>query len=87
MILHGCVVQQNRACVSDIKRNQCHAAYIDAELLVESQEQHGITLRGPTRPIQGWQAQVAGGYTIDQFEVDWAQQRGRCPQGQWSAAW
>jgi hypothetical protein len=23
MILHGCVVQQNRACVSDIKRNQC----------------------------------------------------------------
>ena len=24
MILHDCVVQQNRACVSDIKRNQCH---------------------------------------------------------------
>ena len=63
------------------------AAYIDAELLVESQEQHGITLRGPTRPIQGWQAQVEGGYTIDQFEVDWAQQRVRCPQGKWSAAW
>jgi transposase len=63
------------------------AASIDTELLVESQEHHGTTLRGPTRPIQGWQAQVAGGYTIDQFEVDWAQQRGRCPQGQWSAAW
>jgi transposase len=63
------------------------AAYIDAELLVKSQEQHGITLRGPTRPIQGWQAQVEGGYTIDQFEVDWAQQRVRCPQGKWSAAW
>jgi transposase len=63
------------------------AAYIDAALLVESQEQHGITLRGPTRPIQGWQAQVEGGYTIDQFEVDWAQQRVRCPQGKWSAAW
>ena len=63
------------------------AAYIAAELLVESQEQHGITLRGPTRPIQGWQAQVEGGYTIDQFEVDWAQQRVRCPQGKWSAAW
>ena len=27
MILHGCVVQQNRACVSDIKRNQCPLAY------------------------------------------------------------
>jgi transposase len=63
------------------------AAYIDAELLVESQDQHGITLRGPTRPSPSWQAQVEGAYTIDQFEVDWAQQRVRCPQGQWSAVW
>jgi hypothetical protein len=43
------------------------AAYISAALLVESQDQHGITLRGPTRPTQGWQAQVEGGYTIEQF--------------------
>jgi len=63
------------------------AAYISAALLVESQDQHGITLRGPTRPTPGWQAQIAGGYTIDQFEVDWAQQRVRCPQGKWSVAW
>jgi transposase len=63
------------------------AAYIDAELLVQSRGEHGITLRGPTRPSPGWQAQVDGAYTIDQFEVDWAQQRVRCPQGNWSAAW
>jgi transposase len=63
------------------------AAYISAKLLVESQDQHGIILRGPTRPTQGWQAQVDGGYTVDQFEVDWAQQRVRCPQGKWSVAW
>jgi Transposase DDE domain len=63
------------------------AAYISAALLVESHDQHGITLRGPTRPTPGWQAQVDGGYTVDQFEVDWAQQRVRCPQGKWSAAW
>jgi transposase len=63
------------------------AAYISAALLVESQDQQGITLRGPTRPTQGWQAQVEGGYTVDQFEVDWAQQRVRCPQGKWSVAW
>jgi transposase len=63
------------------------AAYISAELLVESHDQHGITLRGPTRPSPGWQAQIEGGYTIDQFEVDWAQQRVRCPQGYWSTAW
>ena len=63
------------------------AAYISAALLVESQDQQGIILRGPTRPTQGWQAQVDGGYTVDQFEVDWAQQRVRCPQGKWSVAW
>jgi transposase len=63
------------------------AAYISAELLVESQDQQGIALRGPTRPTQGWQAQVEGGYTVEQFEVDWAQQRVRCPQGTWAVAW
>jgi transposase len=63
------------------------AASSSAALLVESQDQQGITLRGPTRPTQGWQAQVAGGYTIDPFEVDWAQQRVRCPQGKGSMAW
>jgi transposase len=63
------------------------AAYISAELLAKSQEQQGITLRGPTRPTQGWQAQVDGGYTVEQFDVDWAQQRVRCPQGKWSVAW
>ena len=63
------------------------AAYISAALLVQSRDEYGITLRSPTRPSPGWQAQVEGGYTIDQFEVDWAQQRLRCPQGKWSAAW
>jgi transposase len=63
------------------------AAYGRAELLVESQAQHGITLRGPTRPSPGWQAPGEGVDTVDQVEVDGAQQRGRCPQGNWSTAW
>ena len=33
---------------------------------------------------QGGKRRVEGGYTVDQFEVDWAQQRVRCPQGKWS---
>ncbi len=36
------------------------AASISADLLVHSRDEHGITLRGPTRPSQGWQMQVAG---------------------------
>jgi transposase len=36
------------------------AAYIAAEWLVDSRAEHGIILRGPTRPSPGWQAQVEG---------------------------
>jgi hypothetical protein len=52
------------------------AAYSSAPLLVDSGDDHGIMLRGPTRPTQGWQRQVAGAYTIEQCPVD-----GERPQG------
>ena len=57
------------------------AAYVSSELLVHSRDDQGILLRGPTRPSQGWQTQVEGAYTIDQFAVDWDQQHVRCPRG------
>jgi transposase len=63
------------------------AAYVSAELLVHSRDEQGITLRGPTRPSQGWQMQVAGAYTIEQCTVDWEQQQVCCPQGKWAASW
>jgi len=63
------------------------AAYISSELLVHSRDAQGITLRGPTRPSQGWQTQVEGAYTVEQFAVDWDQQQVRCPQGHLSVAW
>jgi transposase len=63
------------------------AAYISSELLVHSRDDQGIVLRGPTRPSQGWQRQVEGAYTVEQFAVDWDQQQVRCPQGHLSVAW
>jgi hypothetical protein len=63
------------------------AAYIDAELLVRGREELGIDLVGPPRPNPSWQGKVEGGYTIDRFEVDWDEQRVRCPQGKLSSAW
>src|ERR671924_772325 len=63
------------------------AAYISAPLLVDSCDDHGIMLRGPTRPTQGWQMQVAGAYTIEQFTVDWERQQVGCPQGKWTTSW
>jgi transposase len=63
------------------------AAYISADLLVHSRDEQHIILRGPTRPSQGWQMQVAGAYTFEQFTVDWEQQQVRCPQGKASVSW
>ena len=63
------------------------AAYISADLLVHSRDEQDITLRGPTRPSQGWQMQVAGAYTFEQFTVDWERQQARCPQGKASVSW
>lgn len=63
------------------------AAYISAELLGRSRDEQGIILRGPTRPSQGWQMQVAGAYTIEQFTVDWERQQVGCPQGKWATSW
>ena len=62
-------------------------AYISAALLATSRDDYGITLRGPTRPIQGWQAHTDGAYDLSQFTVDWEQRQARCPQGQVSTVW
>jgi transposase len=63
------------------------AAYIDAELLVSSQEDYGITLRGPARPNPNWQAKVEGAYTLADFAVDWERRQVLCPQGKAAASW
>jgi transposase len=63
------------------------AASISAELLVKSREDHGIALRGPTRPDVSWQAQVEGAYSLDQCVIDWDQQQVRCPEGHTSVSW
>jgi transposase len=63
------------------------AAYVYAELLVRGREELGIDLVGPPRPNPSWQAKVEGGHTLDRFEVDWDEQRVRCPQGKLSLAW
>jgi transposase len=54
---------------------------------VQSRDAQGITLRGPTRPRQGWQRQGAGAYTIEQCTVDGERRRVCCPQGKWAASW
>jgi transposase len=63
------------------------SAYIDAELLVSSRQEQGITLVGPTRLDPSWQAKVAGAYDRYQFDVHWEEKHVHCPQGKRSIVW
>ncbi len=61
--------------------------YLDAELLVTSQDQHQVDLLGPTRLNHQWQAKEAKGFAADDFTVDWQNQSVTCPEGKTSASW
>ena len=63
------------------------AGYVDAELLVTSQANHGIELLGPVRPDVSWQAKEGKGFDISAFVVDWETGKVTCPKGQASVDW
>ena len=63
------------------------SAYVDAELLVRSREEHGIALVGPGRPDPAWQTRVEGAFTAERFEFDWDRRQARCPRGALSSGW
>ena len=46
-----------------------------------------LRCEAPRAPSQGWQTQVDGAYTIDQFAVDWDRQEVQCPQGKQAISW
>jgi transposase len=63
------------------------SAYVDADLLVSSSQEHGVSLVGPTRKDPSWQARVEGAYDQYQFDVDWEKTQVRCPQGKTARSW
>jgi transposase len=63
------------------------AGYVDAELLVGSQFEHGVRIVGPVRPDVSWQAQADQGFDIAHFTIDWEAKRVTCPEGKTSVLW
>jgi transposase len=61
--------------------------YVDAKLLVESQQDYHIDLVGPTRKNYRWQANQQTGYDADRFLIDWEKQQATCPEGRTSISW
>ena len=61
--------------------------YVDAELLVSSQQEHGIRLLGPVLSDNSWQAKADQGFDAAHFQIDWQRECATCPQGQQSSRW
>ena len=63
------------------------AGFVDVQLLVGSQFEHGVRLVGPMRPDVSWQAQANQGFDIAHFTIDWEAKRVTCPEGKTSVLW
>jgi transposase len=61
--------------------------FLDAELLVESQDDYAVDLLGPTRLDYHWQAREGTGFDAQHFQIDWDHQHATCPAGKTSTGW
>src|SRR5882762_1418090 len=63
------------------------AGYTDAEGLVNSQRDYGITLMGPVATDPSWQAKAAEGFDKASFLIDWEHETVICPAGKKNYSW
>jgi transposase len=62
-------------------RHFVDSGYVDADLLVSSRRDHGVSLEGPVRKISTWASRAAQGYDLPNFKIDWDHNQVICPQG------
>lgn len=63
------------------------AGYVDAELMVQSQQRYKVELVGPVSQNNQWQAKMGQGYDLASFTFDWHGKYAICPQGKQSVKW
>ena len=61
--------------------------FVNAELLVDARQRHGVELVGPTRGDNHWQVKQGLGFAARDFKVDFDRQQATCPAGQVSESW
>src|SRR5919109_64402 len=61
--------------------------FLDADLFVQSRDDYGLDLLGPTRLDYHWQAQAGAGFDVQHFQIDWDRQHATCPAGKTSISW
>jgi transposase len=62
------------------------SGYVDADFLVTAQQPQ-IDVVGPPFGAYSWQPQIAHGYDLQAFVLDWDAQQAHCPQGHTSVKW
>ena len=62
-------------------------AYVSSDGLVASQHDYDVTLTGPMRQDQSWQAHDDQGFDISQFRIHWDHEMVTCPTGHQSRYW
>jgi transposase len=82
------IIQENLAQQGLLPDEQIvDTGYVDADLLVSSQQNYGIRLLGPVLSDNSWQAKADKGFDAGSFHLDWQVQQATCPQGQTSSRW
>jgi transposase len=61
--------------------------FLDADLFVQSRDDYGVDLLGPTRLDYHWQARAGAGFDAQHFQIDWDRQHATCPAGKTSISW
>jgi transposase len=59
-------------------------AYVPSDALVASHQDYQVTLTGPMRQDQSWQAHDEHAFDTSQFVIDWDQEVVTCPNGKQS---
>ncbi|SEJ50904.1 hypothetical protein SAMN04244572_04280 [Azotobacter beijerinckii] len=63
------------------------SGYIDADLLVSSQRDHGVSLQAPVRGLSTWASRADYGYGLPNFSIDGEREQVTSPQGKVSVGW
>jgi transposase len=63
------------------------AGYVTGKNLVNSSQEFGVQVIGPTRANHKWQASLSPGFDVNQFDIDWQAQQAICPEGHTSQSW
>lgn len=63
------------------------AGYVDAAVLVKSQQEHGIQIVGQVKLDTSPQGQAKAGVAATDFTIDWEKKQATCPQGHTSRGW